>query len=333
MNSWSIVQFVKDGTVEAVPSAWLLNGYCYWPSLPPNRLANAIKKCEEINTGWEKHKVKCFINGTFDDYAKARSKAKVAEETSDLQSEAEPPKKRKRQKNKHVSSSDTDDDSNSLISLRLPPTLRIHETLDVCTNNNEIYNRENIPTKSVVINENQETSQLDNNSNTVQKYLKTIIEQQHLLRSIMTDVLSRVEGLEKSLKEHSAPGQKRPSIFKLNILFPINCEQELQKFETHLQDENNFRDAVHELATLGGTNNYNFVKRVMACLMTNKFGTEYSWLGRKGKKMFHSLKLAKIIIDAAEISGVSKNKKETEISIQSWLRRAMERNKVIVKDL
>lgn len=28
---WSIVVFIKDNTVEAVPTSWFKNGYCAWP--------------------------------------------------------------------------------------------------------------------------------------------------------------------------------------------------------------------------------------------------------------------------------------------------------------
>ncbi|XP_076660771.1 uncharacterized protein LOC143364166 [Halictus rubicundus] len=54
------------------------------------------KKMEASNNLWTKYKVKIFRNSTFDDYMKARNKAKAAEETSDLQSEAESPLERRK---------------------------------------------------------------------------------------------------------------------------------------------------------------------------------------------------------------------------------------------
>ncbi|XP_076295397.1 uncharacterized protein LOC143216335 isoform X2 [Lasioglossum baleicum] len=356
-TTWTVVQFVDDKTVEAVPTSWLEGDKCYWPPLPQSKLSNAIKKLEPPQPSWIQFTVKSFRNSIFSDYVKARAKAKEAEDSSDLQSEVDEyglPKKRKitrpswNTSSEELSSDDTMQPTPP--SLRRKPKIvtatsgpyerrqqveeepRSSSPIVTATSEESPSPRQQVkeePRSSSSF-ENQETSQLDNNSTRLENYCKTILEQQHLLHNLLTEVLSRVERLEEKFNHYSAPGSR--SIFDQNIVFPINCEQELQKFETYLQDENNFRDAINELAALGGKSNYHFVKRVMTCLITNKFATGYSWLGRKGKKVFNTLKVAKIIIDAATISGLSKTKNETEISMQSWLRRAFERSKVTAKD-
>ncbi|XP_076682949.1 uncharacterized protein LOC143376468 [Andrena cerasifolii] len=175
-----------------------------------------------------------------DNYAKARAKAKVAEETSDLQSEVEQTSRRQRKEKERPLSSDTDE-SDSI--LPAPPVLQTNKKLVTNMKSNEnlnlIESAENIPiNNNYGIIENQETT------TTTEIYLKRIIEQQHLLRILLTDVLTRVEIIKKHLKTKSNSSGERTSIFQGNILFPINSEEELQKLETHLQDENNFRDTV-----------------------------------------------------------------------------------------
>lgn len=33
---WSVILFVKDNSVEAVPSHWYINGQCFWPKKSVN---------------------------------------------------------------------------------------------------------------------------------------------------------------------------------------------------------------------------------------------------------------------------------------------------------
>ncbi|XP_076280996.1 uncharacterized protein LOC143217812 [Lasioglossum baleicum] len=83
-NTWTVVQFLADGTVEAVPNSWLEDDKCYWPPVHKSKLSNAIQQCELPQPSWEHFSVKIFKNSTFDGYTKARRKAKEAEETNDL---------------------------------------------------------------------------------------------------------------------------------------------------------------------------------------------------------------------------------------------------------
>ncbi|KAK4884427.1 hypothetical protein RN001_000698 [Aquatica leii] len=87
-KTWTVVQFLDDETVEAVPSPWIQGtNECHWPTLPPEKLRQAIKKWEPLNTCWATHKIRIFRNATFDDYLLATQKAKLAQQTSDLNSE------------------------------------------------------------------------------------------------------------------------------------------------------------------------------------------------------------------------------------------------------
>ncbi|XP_076276989.1 uncharacterized protein LOC143207420 [Lasioglossum baleicum] len=217
MKSWTIVEFVQDGTVEAVPSLWIIGDYCHWPLLSKSRMMKAIKACEGVNTCWPKHAIKHFRNGTFDDYAKARAKAKVAEETSDLQSEVELGPKRKRKIVQTVS--DADEESESMMPrppvlkhrnelgtssttvhqtdfdqvLHTPPGLTLRTKLGTCSRIMDQLDEcvQEVSTNSTIIGDGQ-----------THRYLKTIIEQQHLLRCLLTDVSTDVQQIKRILEKN-----------------------------------------------------------------------------------------------------------------------------------
>ncbi|XP_039309118.1 uncharacterized protein LOC105204276 [Solenopsis invicta] len=120
-QTWTIVQFEEDETVEAVPSTWIQGQYCHWPTYSHDKLRTAIKKHETLNTCWPVHKIKSFKNFTFNDYLKARSKACTAEYTSDLNSEAEYAKRKRIPK--RISSSSSEENLQTLL-IPSPPILK-----------------------------------------------------------------------------------------------------------------------------------------------------------------------------------------------------------------
>lgn len=65
-KSWSIVEFLEDGAVIAVPSTWIKGNLCYWPPpLSRIQLVNALKQLEPLSTSWQTYDVKVFKNATF----------------------------------------------------------------------------------------------------------------------------------------------------------------------------------------------------------------------------------------------------------------------------
>ncbi|CAG9763556.1 unnamed protein product [Ceutorhynchus assimilis] len=123
-KTWTVVHFIKDDSVEAVPSAWLINDEkCLWPpaTWTTEKIINAIKNCI-IDTHWQDYDIKTFLNATYRSYETARNKAKKAESDSDLSTTDMENRKRKRKK--VIYSSDDDDDqenNNSLSYIRKEP--------------------------------------------------------------------------------------------------------------------------------------------------------------------------------------------------------------------
>jgi len=44
---WTIVHFIDEDMVEAVPKVWLHDKLCYWPPYTSKRLNHAITMCEK----------------------------------------------------------------------------------------------------------------------------------------------------------------------------------------------------------------------------------------------------------------------------------------------
>ncbi|KAJ8914057.1 hypothetical protein NQ315_017578 [Exocentrus adspersus] len=136
--TWTVVKFVKENSVEAVPTSWLLgNNKCYWPPYTKDKVLCAIRKHMVPNTCWPLHNIETFRNSTFgigykvltrskgvkirDDYALARKKSRKAEDTSDLNSDVEVVRKRKQ---KIISSSESETSfENSSDDIKQPPKI------------------------------------------------------------------------------------------------------------------------------------------------------------------------------------------------------------------
>lgn len=51
-KTWTIVIFTDENTVETVPSIWIIDNKCYWPSFTFEKLKAAIRNYEQPNTCW-----------------------------------------------------------------------------------------------------------------------------------------------------------------------------------------------------------------------------------------------------------------------------------------
>ncbi|KAB0801381.1 hypothetical protein PPYR_05735 [Photinus pyralis] len=93
-----------------------------------------------------------------------------------------------------------------------------------------------------------------------------------------------------------------------------------------LRNMEDFNKAILEIAALGGRNTYDFIFRATQKIISNKFSSNFSWLGRKGKRVFKDLSLSSLLINAA-IKTKGCTIKDAEIAIQKWLRRCNKRAK------
>lgn len=64
-SSWTVVKFNEENLVEAVPTSWIFNNQCYWPSFQRDKVMTAIRKNEEPNTHWPSYEVTIFRDSTY----------------------------------------------------------------------------------------------------------------------------------------------------------------------------------------------------------------------------------------------------------------------------
>ncbi|XP_018958580.1 uncharacterized protein LOC109088898 [Cyprinus carpio] len=101
---YHVVSFVDTEEVEVVPAIWVKNGVCLWPPYEGEIIQRAAKCLEQPQKSWSAYKV--TIMYTANNYNEACLKLPLAEQQSDLQSEAEPdsqrPSKRRKKRNGHL---------------------------------------------------------------------------------------------------------------------------------------------------------------------------------------------------------------------------------------
>nr|CAI5847996.1 unnamed protein product [Callosobruchus analis] len=93
-------------------------------------------------------------------------------------------------------------------------------------------------------------------------------------------------------KQNIAPKKDIISLEEaLGISFPIGCEEDLWLLEKKLEDVNTLTKVASELAKIGGKTPYEFIKRATTSILKDEVLLPYSWYGRKGNKIFKTMKL------------------------------------------
>lgn len=67
-QTWTIVKFIKENTVEAVSSSWINDKLCYWPpsdNYSKEQIQRFVRRHEDHNPDWEIWDIQIFKNGTF----------------------------------------------------------------------------------------------------------------------------------------------------------------------------------------------------------------------------------------------------------------------------
>ncbi|XP_029172871.1 uncharacterized protein LOC114941881 [Nylanderia fulva] len=321
-QTWTVIQFEQDCSVEAVPSTWIQGQFCYWPTYSRDKITSAIRKHESLNTCWPSYKIRNFRNSTFDNYSKARSKAHIAEFTSDLNSEVETNTKRKVYK-KILTSSSSEENL-----IPQPPKLKTKVKMGKKINsvrkesseksiNVDQYEISNTEIDNSILDENVDFlnyerelistprnspySHLSKREKFDEKTVKNLVAQNYLIRSVVLDILSEVKEIKLQLKNNSQEINTRGkeqiiSVFNNkdnDINFPLKTEEELQIVEAVLENDDEITKAMTELQQLGGNNGYEFIRRCLSMILTNEIADKYSFFGRKKKKAFCNLNICK----------------------------------------
>lgn len=57
-KTWTIVIFTDENTVEVVPTNWIQNNKCYWPSPTSDKMISAIKNHDAPNDSWPSYSIR-----------------------------------------------------------------------------------------------------------------------------------------------------------------------------------------------------------------------------------------------------------------------------------
>ncbi|XP_074040027.1 uncharacterized protein isoform X2 [Leptinotarsa decemlineata] len=105
--------------------------------------------------------------------------------------------------------------------------------------------------------------------------------------------------------------------------FPIDT---IENFEKFLEIKENYEKFVAYLGKIGGTSEYEFIKRIYSRVVINEVAREFNWHGLKGKREIRNTLMAKASIEATMCNPkFDTSEKNIELAIKSWLRHAKDR--------
>ncbi|KAK4886455.1 hypothetical protein RN001_002726 [Aquatica leii] len=91
LKTWTVVRFLSENSVEAVPTYWIKfsEKKCYWsPYKSPQKLTKAISNQEAPSDNWDTYSVEFFQgSGNYESYEVAVEKCEAAKYESDLNSD------------------------------------------------------------------------------------------------------------------------------------------------------------------------------------------------------------------------------------------------------
>ncbi|XP_036146907.1 uncharacterized protein LOC105840320 [Monomorium pharaonis] len=165
-------------------------------------------------------------------------------------------------------------------------------------------------------------------------YFKQIIRQQNYFKAQLWQTFKEIQDIKNAGLNQAANNniQRQESVFH-SFMLPFETEQQLEEVEQFLKNKDNFKTSVAQASRIGGKHSYEFIKRNLSKLLSNKLAEGYSWLGKKHKKKFYELKLAEMLIAAGEAYNETFTKKDLEEAIKKWLRRAKERSDAAEKKI
>ncbi|KAF7704245.1 hypothetical protein HF521_021317 [Silurus meridionalis] len=111
---YHIVSFVETEEVEVVPAIWVKDEVCLWPPYKGEEVQRATRNLEQPQESWVAYKVRILY--TANNYSEARRKLPLAEQQTDLQSEAETdplraPKRKVKRNRRLLDDYDTDEEA------------------------------------------------------------------------------------------------------------------------------------------------------------------------------------------------------------------------------
>ncbi|XP_067282158.1 uncharacterized protein [Pseudorasbora parva] len=333
-----IVEFIESSEVEVVPSSWVQNGTCAWPTYKSvAKIQKAVTLHESPNHTWSAFRVR-IIHST-DTYQEARLKLPQATLMSDLQTEDDDDDD-DRPKRNHSSE---DDEENYFASKRLEKTVRIED-------HSEVFAAPQIPSPPRTMVEPLRTPSRHTDGiaspttsrNNLRPCTSAVGDGDRTCCSsscvsLLTEVLKAQEVIKQQLaiilknqqKQNSAQSQsdELPDITTFNL--PLSDLSDLERLENQIKDQpEQMKKLVTYLGTIGGFSTKEAVWRILGKLLTNSLAKIINWSGANQKVAFRALALRTIVVNAVRTNAHTKSStdKEVERYITRWLQLAPDRD-------
>ncbi|KAK5647856.1 hypothetical protein RI129_002748 [Pyrocoelia pectoralis] len=163
-------------------------------------------------------------------------------------------------------------------------------------------------------------------------YLQQAIKKINLVQASINQLAKDMQELKKQNMFTEVNHQKPNESLFIKQNLPATTKETLNHLEDYLNNVDNFERAVSELHLIGGATLYDFVKRMLSGLITDKLAAQFSFYGLRTKEKFSQLKVSELIIRCAKHGNFKETTtKDVEDCIKKWLRRAKERNDSYIK--
>lgn len=343
-----MVEFTDENEVDVVPVRWLADRdtMCQWPTYRMTaKITKAVKANIAPNAEFRPLPVRVLAKTA--DYNDARKKLSKATYSSDLQTDAEENENigsRKTKRPSRFESSDSENDQQevelngqqqtrksprkiqkkiappSLPSLPTPPSLPIttKPTKTKVTSSSTISLFDKTPSSSTM------EKKLMNCLEKIMTNVEEIKVQMHLNTQLLQATMTKVDGIET----RSAVGaQEIDSEIQLDICFPLETQDDVEKLEDILQEREKSKSLVRSLSTIGGENTKTTVRRLLSHMIKNQLATKINWVGKGGKIAFSSLKLKEVLKETVRKNRLCPNATDAEIYsvAKDWFRFASDR--------
>ncbi|XP_025407337.1 uncharacterized protein LOC112681288, partial [Sipha flava] len=288
MNTYSVVKFTEDNSLEAVPTNWLKKNKCAW-SITKNY--STIRKLIERKIIPNEIKYTYFnarLLKTTDSLLKAREMTKKGLTRTDISSYI-----------RQRLSSEDDDDSGTF-----SHKTKVKNTPGIT----HISGWSPSPKKNIII-----------SCNIDYGFQKDVLHKlafiKHELRRVVNNQLElsqRFEYLESKCKDITHYSNSIDNMSSLNYMsdctLPMDNTIDLQTLNDKISGDSAFRiNLTNQLSYIGGKHSKSMIKRIMSKLFTDELLKLYSYSGKKGKDKFSSLAVCSVIFDAVKQNHKFKN--------------------------
>ncbi|CAG7643231.1 unnamed protein product [Allacma fusca] len=354
-KKFAVVKFPKEKSVQLVPKVWLTenNTLCKWPLVKGGKLNAAIKKCIKPGDDWEEHPA-CLCRTT-DDYKRGLELSKLAEFTSDLDTEEDDHRgkrrcKRKRKETEHNNSSDSDPGDASCPMLNIS---FVEPEQDLFQHSNNVSNdgtllqfgtSENISVEDVNV-----ESRIDESGSNLGIYIQTQSSNSFQNTSQDNDAGSEVCILRKEVQEirglvaehlvklkeevreirHSEPSpSSNTNQIILGKSFFATKNRGGGNFPDILGKRHLFKEQVEKsyLGSVGGSSVGEVTRCILMKLFQREFATKINFTGANSKLAFSKSILRFVLIESVRRNFTEKvTEKQVDQEAIKWFKGAKDR--------